>query len=162
MADLSESVKLLLFLGFCEQFMKTSLPNIEEISRLWFVIDGTDLMLGRLASQVASRLRGKHKAIFTPHLDTGDFIIVVNADKIKLSGRKVEQKVYYRHSGYPGGMTAINAKRLRVEKPERMLRAAVQGMLPKNRLGRQLLKKLKVYTGPDHPHAAQQPVGLSL
>lgn len=142
--------------------MKTSLPKVDEISRQWFVIDGTDLVLGRLASVVAARLRGKHKAIFTPHLDTGDFIVVVNADKIKLSGRKIEQKVYYRHSGYPGGISAINAKRLLAEKPERMLRAAVQGMLPKNRLGRQLIKKLKVYAGPDHPHAAQQPAGLSL
>ena len=142
--------------------MKTSLPKVDEISRQWFVIDGTDLVLGRLASQVASRLRGKHKAIFTPHLDTGDFIIVVNADKIKISGRKIEQKVYYQHSGYPGGITAINARRLLAERPERILRAAVQGMLPKNRLGRQQIKKLKIYTGPNHPHASQQPVGLSL
>ncbi len=142
--------------------MKTSLPKVDEISRQWFVIDGTDLVLGRLASVVASRLRGKHKAIFTPHLDTGDFIVVVNADKIKLSGRKIEQKMYYRHSGYPGGITAINAKHLQEQKPERMLRAAVQGMLPKNRLGRQLIKKLKVYSGPNHPHVAQQPAGLSL
>ena len=142
--------------------MKTTLPKVDEISRQWFVIDGTDLVLGRLASVVASRLRGKHKAIFTPHLDTGDFIVIVNADKIKLSGRKIEQKMYYRHSGYPGGITGINAKRLLEEKPENLLRAAVRGMLPKNRLGRQLIKKLKVYAGPEHPHAAQQPAGLSL
>lgn len=142
--------------------MKTTLPKVNEIDRQWFVIDGTDLVLGRLASLVASRLRGKHKAIFTPHLDIGDFIVVVNADKIKLSGRKIDQKMYYRHSGYPGGITGINAKRMLAEKPERVLQAAVKGMLPKNRLGRQMLKKLKVYAGPDHPHAAQKPADLSL
>lgn len=142
--------------------MKTTLPKVNEIDRQWFVIDGTDLVLGRLASLVASRLRGKHKALFTPHMDIGDFIVVVNADKIKLSGRKIDQKMYYRHSGYPGGMTAMTAKRMLDEKPERVLQAAVKGMLPKNRLGRQMLKKLKVYAGPDHPHVAQKPAELSL
>lgn len=142
--------------------MKTTLPKVNEISRQWFVIDGTDLVLGRLASVLAARLRGKHKAVFTPHLDTGDFVVVVNADKIKLSGRKAEQKMYYRHSGYPGGITGLNARRLLDEKPARVLQAAVKGMLPKNRLGRQMLKKLKVYAGPDHPHTAQKPAELSL
>ena len=142
--------------------MKTFLPKVDEIDRKWFVIDAADAALGRLASVVATRLRGKHKAIFTPHMDTGDFIVVVNAEKIKLSGRKVEQKMYHQHSGYPGGMTSVNAKRLQEKNPERMLRAAVQGMLPKNRLGRQLIKKLKVYVGPNHPHVAQQPTDLSL
>ncbi|MDR1397982.1 MAG: 50S ribosomal protein L13 [Desulfarculales bacterium] len=142
--------------------MKTHLPEIDKIQRQWFVIDGREAVLGRLASIVASRLRGKHKAIFTPHLDTGDFIVVVNAEKIKLSGRKPEQKMYYQHSGYPGGMTSVTAKNLQEKTPEKLLREAVRGMLPKNRLGRQLIKKLKIYSGPAHPHIAQQPAELSL
>jgi large subunit ribosomal protein L13 len=142
--------------------MKTYVAKPEDISRDWFVVDATDLILGRLATQVAMRLRGKHKPIFTPHLDTGDFIVVVNADKVKLTGRKWEQKTYYRHSGYPGGITATVAKRMVQLKPEELLRTAVRGMLPKNRLGRQLLKKLKVYAGPTHPHQAQQPQPLAL
>jgi large subunit ribosomal protein L13 len=142
--------------------MKTHLPEIDKIERQWFLINGQDAVLGRLASIVASRLRGKHKAIFTPHLDTGDFIVVVNAEKIKLSGRKTEQKMYYQHSGYPGGMTSVNAKRLQEKTPEKLLREAVRGMLPKNRLGRQLIKKLKIYSGPAHPHIAQQPAELRL
>lgn len=142
--------------------MKTYIAKPEDFSRDWFVVDATDLILGRLATQVAMRLRGKHKPIFTPHMDTGDFIVVVNADKVKLTGRKWEQKTYYRHSGYPGGITATAAKRLVQLKPEELLRTAVRGMLPKNRLGRQLLKKLKVYAGPDHPHKAQQPQPLAL
>jgi len=142
--------------------MKTYVAKPEDISRDWFVVDATDLVLGRLATQVAMRLRGKHKAIFTPHLDTGDFIIVVNADKIRLTGRKVEQKFYYRHSGYPGGITATAAKNLKEQRPVDLLRLAVRGMLPKNRLGRQLIKKLKVYAGPEHPHQAQQPQPLAI
>ena len=142
--------------------MKTYVAKLEDISRDWFVVDATDKVLGRLATQVAMRLRGKHKAIFTPHMDTGDFIVVVNADKVKLTGHKWEQKTYYRHSGYPGGITATTAKRLVQLKPEELLRTAVRGMLPKNRLGRQLLKKLKVYAGPEHPHQAQQPQPLAL
>jgi large subunit ribosomal protein L13 len=142
--------------------MKTYVAKPEDFSRDWFVVDATDLVLGRLATQVAMRLRGKHKPIFTPHLDTGDFIVVVNAEKVKLTGRKWDQKTYYRHSGYPGGITATVAKRLVQLKPEDLLRTAVRGMLPKNRLGRQLLKKLKVYAGPEHPHQAQQPQPLAL
>jgi large subunit ribosomal protein L13 len=142
--------------------MKSFVAKKEDISRDWFVVDATDLVLGRLASEVARRLRGKHKAIFTPHVDTGDFIIVVNAEKVMLTGRKMEQKMYHRHSGYPGGIRSINARRMLDTHPERVLISAVRGMLPKNRLGRQMLKKLKVYTGPEHPHQAQQPQPLSL
>lgn len=142
--------------------MKTYVAKPEDISRDWFVVDATDLILGRMATQLAMRLRGKHKAIFTPHMDTGDFIVVVNAEKVKLTGRKWEQKTYYRHSGYPGGITATVAKRLVQLKPEDLVLTAVRGMLPKNRLGRQLIKKLKVYAGPSHPHQAQQPKALAL
>lgn len=123
----------------------------------WWVVDAQDAVLGRLASQVAARLRGKHNPLFTPHADAGDWVIVVNADKIKLSGRKWDQKTYYRHSGYIGGLKAITAKKLLEKRPEDIVRSAVKGMLPKNRLGRKLFKKLKVYTGVDHPHEAQQP-----
>ena len=123
----------------------------------WWVVDAQDAVLGRLASQVAARLRGKHKPIYTPHVDTGDWVIVVNADKVKLTGRKWDQKTYYRHSGYIGGLKAITAKKLLEKRPEDIIRFAVRGMLPKNRLGRKIFKKLKVYTGAEHPHAAQQP-----
>ena len=119
-------------------------------------------MLGRLATQVAQRLRGKHNPHFTPHVDTGDWVIVINADKITLSGRKMDQKVYYRHSGYIGGLKEITAKELLEKKPEALVRYAVKGMLPKNKLGRQLFKKLKVYAGETHPHEAQQPETLSI
>jgi large subunit ribosomal protein L13 len=123
----------------------------------WWVVDAQDAVLGRLASQVAARLRGKHKPLFTPHVDMGDWVIVVNAEKVKLTGRKWDQKIYYRHSGYIGGLKEITAKKLLEKRPEDIVRFAVKGMLPKNRLGRKLFKKLKVYTGADHPHAAQQP-----
>jgi large subunit ribosomal protein L13 len=123
----------------------------------WWVVDAQDAVLGRLASQVAARLRGKHNPLFTPHVDTGDWVIVVNADKVKLTGRKWDQKIYYRHSGYIGGLKEITAKKLLEKRPEDIIRFAVRGMLPKNRLGRKLFKKLKVYTGAEHPHAAQQP-----
>ena len=142
--------------------MKTVSAKTIPENRLWYVVDATDQTLGRLASQVASRLRGKHQPIFTPHADTGDFIIVVNAEKIRLTGRKWQQKVYYRHSGYMGGLKSITAKKLREKRPEDLVRFAVWGMLPKNRLGRKLYKKLKVYAGPDHPHEAQQPQPLEL
>ena len=142
--------------------MKSFVAKNEDISREWYVVDATDLVLGRLASQVAMRLRGKHKPIFTPHLDTGDFIIVVNANKVKLSGRKLDQKFYHRHSGYPGGLTSLNARRMLATHPERLVTFAVKGMLPKNRLGRKLLTKLKVYAGPEHPHQAQKPQPLTL
>ena len=127
----------------------------------WWIVDAQDAVLGRLATSVASCLRGKHNPLFTPHVDTGDWVIVVNADKIKLTGRKWEQKTYYRHSGYIGGLKSITAKKLLEKKPEDLGRFAVKGMLPKNRLGRKLVKKLKVYAGSDHPHVAQQPETLN-
>ena len=128
----------------------------------WFVVDAKGAVLGRLATQVAQRLRGKHYPHFTPHVDTGDWVIVINADKITLSGRKLDQKVYYRHSGYIGGLKEITAKDLLEKKPEALIQHAVKGMLPKNKLGRQLFKKLKVYAGETHPHEAQQPESLSI
>ncbi|CCK79524.1 50S ribosomal protein L13 [Desulfobacula toluolica] len=126
-------------------------------SENWCVIDAKDKILGRLASQVAYRIRGKHNPLFTPHVDTGDWIIVINADKIRMTGNKLDQKKYYRHSGYIGGIKSITAKELLEKKPEELIKKAVKGMLPKNRLGRKLGKKLFVYTGDQHPHAAQKP-----
>lgn len=128
----------------------------------WWVVDAQDAILGRLASNVAARLRGKHNPMFTPHVDTGDSVIVINAAKIKLTGRKLDQKNYYRHSGYIGGLKTITARKLMEKCPEDVIRHAVKGMLPKNRLGRQLYKKLKVYPGAEHPHAAQQPQQLNV
>jgi len=125
-------------------------------------VDAEDQVLGRLATRVADLLRGKHKARFTPHVDTGDFVVVVNAEKIKLTGHKLDQKKYYRHSGYPGGIKTRTARELLAKKPEDMIKLAVKGMLPKNRLNRRILTKLKIYAGPDHPHAAQQPKKLEL
>jgi large subunit ribosomal protein L13 len=142
--------------------MKTFSAKPQDVERGWFVVDATDQILGRLASEVARRLRGKHKPIFTPHIDTGDFIIVINADKVKLSGRKWEQKTYYHHSGYPGGIKSVVAKKLVEKSPEELVKKAVWGMLPKNRLGRKLIKKLKVYAGSEHPHTAQQPQELTI
>ena len=142
--------------------MKTYMPKTSDFSRDWYLVDATDVVLGRLASQVAFRLRGKHKPVFAPHMDTGDFIVVVNADKVKVTGRKEEQKQYHRHSGYPGGIKSVTAQKMLENKPEEIIRAAVRGMLPKNRLGRQLIKKLKVYAGPEHPHAAQTPQALKI
>lgn len=126
--------------------------------RAWWVVDATDQPLGRLASVVAQKLRGKDKAVFTPHVDTGDFVVVVNADKVKLTGNKLTQKKHYRHSGYPGGLKTIAYSDLMEKNPEQAVLLAVRGMLPKNRLGRKLLKKLRVYRGTEHPHEAQQPV----
>lgn len=123
----------------------------------WYVVNAQDAVLGRLATSVAARLRGKHNPLFTPHADTGDWIVVINADKIRLTGRKWDQKNYYRHSGYTGGLKTITARKLLEKHPEDLIRFAVKGMLPKNRLGRQLFKKLKVYAGNQHPHEAQQP-----
>lgn len=128
----------------------------------WLVVDAKDAILGRLASAVASRLRGKHNPMYTPHADTGDSVIVINAEKIVLTGRKLDQKNYYRHSGYMGGLTTITAKKLIEKRPEDVIRFAVKGMLPKNSLGRKLYKKLHVYAGDAHPHSAQQPVSMSL
>ncbi len=134
-----------------------------EVERRWFVVDATDQVLGRLASRVATVLRGKHRAIFTPHVDTGDYVIVVNAEKVRLTGRKREQKIYYRHTGYTGHLKQITAgKLLAGPHADRVVRRAVRGMLPKNSLGRQMFRKLKVYAGPDHPHAAQKPEEFSL
>jgi len=142
--------------------MKTFNVKKEEIIKDWCVVDGQGKILGRLASEIASRLRGKHKPIYTPHLDTGDFVIVVNAEKIRLTGNKLANKIYYRHSGYPGGLTETTAGKLMQEKPEDVLKIAVRGMLPKNTLGRAMLKKLKIYKGPEHPHDAQCPRTLEL
>lgn len=128
----------------------------------WYVIDAQDAVLGRLATKVATHLRGKHNPSFTPHVDMGDWVVVINAEKVVLTGRKWDQKMYHRHSGYIGGLTSINAKKLKEKRPEDLVRFAVKGMLPKNRLGRKLFKKLKVYTGNAHPHEAQQPESLSL
>ena len=137
--------------------MKTYSQKASEVQRDWYVVDAADQTLGRLATQIAVLLRGKHKPTFSPNLDGGDFVVVVNVEKIHLTGRKVEQKTYYRHSGYPGGFKAIPYARMLAQHPERILRFAVKGMLPKTRLGRQQLMKLKIYSGPTHPHAAQQP-----
>jgi len=142
--------------------MKTFVAKEQEIEKKWYLVDAEDRILGRLATQIAVRLRGKHKPIFTPHADTGDFIVVINADKISLKGSKLDQKNYYRHSGYMGGLKKISARRLLERKPEEVLRLAVKGMLPKNSLGRRQLKKLKIYTGPDHPHQAQEPEKLEI
>ena len=134
-----------------------------EVEHRWFVVDATDQVLGRLASRLATVLRGKHRPIFTPHVDTGDYVIVVNAEKVKLTGRKREQKIYYRHTGYTGHVKQITAgKLLAGPHADRVVRTAVRGMLPKNALGRQMFRKLKVYAGPDHPHAAQKPEEFSL
>ena len=141
---------------------KTYMAKENEVAKKWYVVDAEGLVLGRLASEIAMRLRGKHKAIFTPHNDTGDFIIVVNADKVRLTGRKMDQKMYYRHSGFIGGLKEVVAKTLLVRKPTEMLTLAVRGMLPKNSLGRRQLKKLKIYAGGEHPHSAQKPETLEL
>ncbi|HMO57173.1 MAG TPA: 50S ribosomal protein L13 [Roseiflexaceae bacterium] len=137
--------------------MKTYSQKASEIQREWFVVDATEQTLGRLATQIATLLRGKHKPTFSPNLDGGDFVVVVNAEKVRLTGRKPDQKMYYRHSGYPGGFKAVPYRRMLATHPERILRFAVKGMLPKTRLGRQQLMKLRIYAGPRHPHAAQQP-----
>ncbi len=142
--------------------MKTPLPKVNEIEKKWYVVDATGKILGRLASQIAVRLRGKHKPDFTPHLDTGDFIIVVNAEKVRLTGRKLDQKMYYKHSGYLGGLKSMTAKQMLEKKPEEIIRLAVKRMLPKNKLARHQLKKLKVYKGPEHPHQAQMPEPLDI
>jgi large subunit ribosomal protein L13 len=138
--------------------VRTFQPKAGQIERQWHVIDATDVVLGRLASQAARLLRGKHKAIFAPHVDTGDFVIIVNASKISLSGAKREQKMAYRHSGYPGGLSATPYSKLMDERPEKVVEKAIHGMLPHNSLGRQMANKLKVYAGPEHPHQAQRPV----
>jgi len=142
--------------------VKTYALKAEDIERRWYVVDAEGQILGRLASEIAKILKGKHKPIYTPHMDTGDYVIVINAHKIKVTGRKMEQKFYYRHSGYPGGLTGISLAEQLEKHPTRVLEAAVRGMLPKNRLGRRMRKKLKVYAAPSHPHQAQQPEVLEL
>jgi large subunit ribosomal protein L13 len=148
--------------GKIHRAMKTYSAKPTEVDRQWYVIDASGCVLGRLATFVAGRLRGKHKPIYTPHVDTGDHIIVINAAEVTLTGRKRDQKVYYRHSGYVGGLKSTTAKQLLETRPGDLVVYAVRGMLPKNRLGRKMLKKLKVYAGPDHPHVAQQPQPLQL
>jgi len=141
---------------------RTYSPKPDEIQRDWLVIDAADVVLGRLASHAAALLRGKHKPIFSNHMDTGDFVIIVNADKVVLTGSKNEKKMAYRHSGYPGGLTATRYVELLEKHPTRAVERAIRGMLPKNSIGRAQLSKLKVYTGPEHPHAAQQPKTFTL
>jgi large subunit ribosomal protein L13 len=138
------------------KFIKT-----EDANRKWYIVDAEDQILGRLAAKVAGVIRGKNKAIFTPNMDTGDFVIVVNADKVRMTGKREQQKSYFSHSGYPGGVSNTSFVEMKAKKPEYIIEHAVKGMLPKNRLGRQLIKKLKVYTGSEHPHKAQQPEPLS-
>ena len=141
---------------------KTSIPQLDSIERQWYLVDAENQTLGRLATEVASVLRGKNKASYTPHLDTGDFVVVVNADKVRVSGSKPQQKLYRRHSGRPGGMKVETFAHLQERLPERIVEKAIKGMLPHNALGRQMFRKLKVYKGADHPHAAQQPQPLQL
>lgn len=141
--------------------MTTYNAKKEEIQRDWFLVDAEGQVLGRLATQIAARLRGKHKPVYTPHVDTGDFIIVVNAGKVVLTGNKLKDKIYYHHTGYPGGIKSVSAGKLLQERPEEVLRKAVRGMLPKNTLGRAMLKKLKIYAGGEHEHAAQCPKVIS-
>jgi large subunit ribosomal protein L13 len=142
--------------------VRTYSPKPGDVQRQWLVIDATDVVLGRLATHAASLLRGKHKAIYAPHLDTGDFVVVVNAEKIAVSGNKREGKFIYRHSGFPGGLKKRTVGEMIEKHPEKLVEKAIQGMLPKNRLGRAQAKKLKVYAGPEHPHAAQQPTAWEI
>lgn len=142
--------------------MKTFSAKPAEVKREWLIVDATDKTLGRLASEIANRLRGKHKAIYTPHVDTGDYIVVVNADKVRTTGNKLLGKTYYRHTGYPGGIKATTLQKMLETHPERVLESAVRGMMPKNPLGRAMFKKLKVYAGAEHPHTAQQPTAVEL
>lgn len=142
--------------------MRTFSPKPGDIQRQWHVIDAADVVLGRLATQAATLLRGKHKPIFAPHADTGDYVIIVNAAKVALTGNKRRDKIAYRHSGYPGGLKQVNYEELLRKRPQRAVELAVKGMLPHNRLGRKMIRKLKVYAGPDHPHAAQKPVPFEI
>jgi large subunit ribosomal protein L13 len=142
--------------------VRTFTPKSGDVERRWHVIDASDVVLGRLATQSAVLLRGKHKPTFAPHVDTGDFVIIVNAEKVALTGSKRQQKLAYRHSGYPGGLRSVNYVELLDKNPQRAVEKAIRGMLPKNSLGRQMLSKLKVYAGPDHPHGAQKPVPFEI
>jgi large subunit ribosomal protein L13 len=142
--------------------MKTFSAKPHEVRRDWFVVDATDKVLGRLAVEVARRLRGKHKAIYTPHVDTGDYVVIVNAEKVRVTGNKAQDKMYYRHSQFPGGLKTTNFTKMQAQFPTRILEKAVKGMLPKGPLGSAMLRKLKVYAGPNHPHAPQQPQTLNV
>ena len=142
--------------------MKTISAKREDIKRDWYVVDAEDQVLGRLASRVASILRGKHKPVFTTHVDTGDFVVVVNADKIKVTRSKLSNEVYYHHTGYPDGLKSKTMGKFLKEKPEEFVRSSIRGMLPKNKLGRAMIKKLKIYRGPEHPHEAQEPKPLEI
>ena len=142
--------------------MKTYVAKPQTVERDWCLVDATDKILGRLATELASRLRGKHKPEFTPHVDTGDHMVVINAEKIRVTGKKLDDKIYYRHTGYIGNLKSINLGKLLEEHPERVIQSAVKGMLPRNPLGRAMFRKLHVYAGPEHPHAAQQPKELDL
>ncbi|MAK44760.1 MULTISPECIES: 50S ribosomal protein L13 [Spongiibacter] len=142
--------------------MKTFSAKPNDVTRDWFVVDAADKTLGRLASEIAHRLRGKHKPEYTPHVDTGDYIVVVNAEKVRVTGKKTTDKIYHHHTGYPGGLKSISFEKLIDKAPERVIQGAVKGMLPKNPLGRAMFKKLKVYAGAEHPHTAQQPIELNI
>ena len=142
--------------------MKTFSAKASEVSRDWFVVDASDKTLGRLASEIAHRLRGKHKAEYTPHVDTGDYIVVVNAEKVRVTGAKATDKIYHHHTGYPGGLKSVSFEKLIQKAPERVIQGAVKGMLPRNPLGRKMLSKLRVFVGPDHKHEAQQPQPLDI
>ena len=142
--------------------MKTAVPSAPGIERHWHLIDAQEAVLGRVASTAARLLMGKHKSIYTPYIDTGDHVIVVNAEKVRLTGRKEEQKIYRSHSGYPGGLTETQARKVRETRPVRMVEEAIQGMLPKTKMGKQMYRKLQVYAGPKHPHQAQKPVELTV
>ncbi len=142
--------------------MKTYSAKAEEVQRDWFVVDAADKTLGRLASEIAHRLRGKHKPEYTPHVDTGDYIVVINAEKVRVTGAKATDKMYHHHTGYPGGLKSISFEKLIEKAPERVIQGAVKGMLPRNPLGRAMFKKLRVYAGNEHPHAAQQPQALNI
>lgn len=142
--------------------MKTFSAKNHEVKRDWYIVDASDKVLGRLASEIARRLRGKHKAEYTPHVDTGDYIVVINADKVKVTGRKFKEKIYYRHTGYVGGIKAVSFDKLQAKHPARVIELAVKGMLPKNPLGREMYRKLKIYSGTEHPHTAQQPKQLDI
>jgi len=142
--------------------MRTVSAKKEEVTRQWYVVDAEGQTLGRLSTEIANRLRGKHKASFTPHVDTGDYMVVINAEKVKVTGRKTQDKMYYHHTGFPGGIKSISFEKLVDKAPERIIEAAVKGMMPKNKLSRAMLAKLKIYAGSEHPHEAQQPIALAL
>ena len=142
--------------------MKTLSIKQEDVRRSWYVIDATNRTLGRLSTQIAIRIRGKHKAEFSPHVDSGDYVVVINADKVRVTGNKLNDKTYHHHTGFPGGIKAISLAKLMQKKPEKVVEMAVRGMMPKNKLGRSMISKLKVYAGNEHPHAAQQPQPLEI